>query len=335
MNVLQRPRDREFCGTMQDYVIDTEVSITFAVEYGGKRILDEDYVPDADYLVRIRKLGKFCENALWSIWCAGEISWQNSSAGVFSFFIDGVLDVESFVMYSTLQTTKDAYYPGWLSEVNQKVVHKGCKEYLSGYLMPNNNVRKATVTGYDINGSDVTKDLFKVPVTEGVSYPVTIDVSLERIMSLFPMIRLQRYIVKSGDYSFLFHVDSSVYMDKWCFRFKNVYGMPETVTAMGGLSINGGNESDAAVLAGVERKFGLKVTDEYTVNSGVVMLQSDYKLWHNLLNAQEADILVDGEWLPIVISKQKYEREFRRSAMSVIEFSFRMADPDQNNLIHV
>ena len=27
MNVLQRPRDREFCGTMQDYVIDTEVSI--------------------------------------------------------------------------------------------------------------------------------------------------------------------------------------------------------------------------------------------------------------------------------------------------------------------
>ena len=87
MNVLQRPRDREFCGTMQDYVIDTEVSITFAVEYGGKRILDEDYVPDADYLVRIRKLGKFCENALWSIWCAGEISWQNSSAGFFIFFI--------------------------------------------------------------------------------------------------------------------------------------------------------------------------------------------------------------------------------------------------------
>ena len=104
---------------------------------------------------------------------------------------------------------------------------------------------------------------------------------------------------------------------------------------MGGLSVNGGNESDAAVLAGVERKFGLKVTDEYTVNSGVIMLQSDYKLWHNLLNTQETDILVDGEWLPIVISKQKYERKFRRSAMNVIEFSFRMADPDQNNLVHV
>lgn len=335
MNVLQRPRDREFCGTMQDYIIDTDVSITFAVEYGGKRILEEDYVPDADYLVRIRKLGKFCENALWSIWCAGEISWQNSSAGVFSFFIDGVLDVESFVMYSTLQTTKNADSPGWLSEVNQKVTHVGCKEYLSSIIVSDGHLRKVLVTGYDINGNSETKTMLSIPVNAGALYPITIDVSPDLIASLFPAMRLQQYVLKTGDYSFLFHVDNSVYMDKWCFRFKNVYGMPETVTAMGGLSINGNNESDAAVLAGVERKFGLMVTDEYTVNSGVIILQSDYKLWHNLLNAQEADILVDGEWLPIVISKQKYEREFRRSAMSVIEFSFRMADPDQNNLIHV
>ena len=333
MNVLQRPREREFCGTMQDYIIDTDVSITFAVEYGGRRILDEVYVPDGDYLVKIRKLGKFCENALWSVWCAGETSWQNSSAGVFSFFIDGALDVESFVMFSALHTTKDAYHPGWLSEVNQKIVHPGCKEYLSGYLISDGNIRKATVTGYNVNGDNETKDLFKVPTTEGVSYPVTIDVSPERIISLFPVIRLQQYIVKSGDYSFLFHVDHSCYVETWCFRFKNVYGMPETVTAVGGLSVNGSNESDAAVMAGVERKFGIRITDEYTVKSGVIMLRSDYNLWHNLLNAREADILINGNWLPILITKQKNEREFRRSAMSVVEFSFRMADPEQNNLI--
>lgn len=335
MNVLQRPRDKEFCGTMQDYIIDTDVSITFSVEYGGKRILEEYYVPDADYLVKIRKLGKFCENALWSVWCTGEASWQNSSAGVFSFFIDGILDVESFVMLSTLQTAKDAYHPGWLSEVNQKVVHAGCKEYLSGYLVSDSNMRKATVTGYDINGGNETKDLFKAPTTEGASYPVTIDVSLERAISLFPGMRLQQYIVKSGGYSFLFHVDHSCYTETWCFRFKNVYGMPETVTAVGGLSVNGSNEGDAAVVAGVERKFGIRITDEYTVNSGVIMLRSDYKLWHNLLNAQEVDILINGDWFSVLITKQKYERDFRKSAMNVVEFSFRMADPEQNNLIQV
>ena len=111
--------------------------------------------------------------------------------------------------------------------------------------------------------------------------------------------------------------------------------MPETLSAVGGLSLKGNNEEDTATMFGIDRKFGVKVTDEYTANSGVIMLQSDYKLWHNLMNAQEADVLVDGEWLPILIEKQKYEREFRRSVLKAVEFSFRMADPEQNNLIQV
>lgn len=335
MNVLQRPREKEFCATMRDYIIDTDVTITFSVKYGGKTILDEEYVPDANNQVRVRKLGKFCETALWSVWCAGETSWQTSSAGVFSFFIDGVLDLESFVMFSSLQTRKDSSSPGWLSEVNQKVTRMDCKEYVSGYLASRDKMQVATVTAYDVDGNIEIADLFKVVDTEGVKYPITLDTSPERIAAMFPVMQLQRYIVQTGSHSFLFHVDWSHYTEVWCFRFKNVYGMPETVTAVGGLSINGSNESDAAVMAGIERKYGVKVTDEYTVNSGLIMLQSDYKLWHNFLNAQEADILVSGEWLPIVVSKQKYEREFRRSAMSTVELSFRMADPEQNNLIQV
>lgn len=335
MNVLQRPRDREFCGTMRDYIIDTETTITFTVEYGGRKVLEEEYVPDANYQVNIRKLGKFCELSLWSVWCAGEISWQNSSAGVFSFFLNGVLDMQCFVMLSTMRTTKDAYSPGWLSETNQKVVRSGCKEYLSGYLAGDDKIQVATVTGYEIDGNSLTVDLFKVPVIQGEKYPVTLDVSLDRIASLFPGMNLQQYMVTTGSFSFLFYVDRSTYTETWCFRFKNVYGMPETVTAVGTLSVKGNSESDTAVIVGVERKFGMRVTDEYTVNSGVVMLQGDYKLWHNFLNAQETDIFIEDEWLPIVITKQKNEREFRRSVMSAVEFSFRMADPEQNNLIRL
>lgn len=52
-----------------------------------------------------------------------------------------------------------------------------------------------------------------------------------------------------------------------------------------------------------------------------------------MLNAQEVEILVDGEWLPIVITKQKFERSFRRSVLKAVEFSFTMANPEQNNLI--
>ena len=32
---------------MQDYIIDTDVTITFCVKFGGQKILEEEYVPDA------------------------------------------------------------------------------------------------------------------------------------------------------------------------------------------------------------------------------------------------------------------------------------------------
>ena len=99
--------------------------------------------------------------------------------------------------------------------------------------------------------------------------------------------------------------------------------MPETMTTVGGMTMKGNDESDTAKMFGVDRKFGVKPKDEYTVSSGVIFLQSDYKLWHNLLNAQEVDI----------VTKQNYERSFNRSILKAIEFTFKMADVEQNNLI--
>lgn len=331
MNVLQRPRAKEFCGTMRDYIIDTDVTLTFAVQYGGKTILDEEYVPDANNQVRIRKLGKFCELALWGVWCAGETSWQTDAAGTFRFLINGVQDSESYVMFSRLQTKKDAGAPGWLSEVNRKVTRDGCKEFISMVMTEGARV---TVTGYAPDGAGTEAVLLTVNNVPEVA-PLTIDVSPARIKALFPSLILERYVVNCNGYGYEFLIDNTRYVDTWCFRYKNVYDMPETLSAVGGITLKGNNEDDTAAMYGVDRKFGVKVTDEYTANSGVVMLQSDYLLWHNLLNAQETDIYVDGEWLPILITKQKFERELRRSVLKAVEFSFRMADSEQNNLIRL
>lgn len=329
MNVLQRPRAKEFCGTMQDYIIDTDVTITFAVKYGGKAILEEEYVPDGNNLVHVRKLGKFCELALWGVWCAGEASWQADAAGTFTFLINGVEDMRSFVMFSRMQTKKEAAASGWLSEVNRKVTRPGCKEYVS---MVMESAVSVSLTCYDAAGKSSVAVLLSRDKPDTVS-PLTIDVSPEVIQTKFPSLKLVRYVISCNNFNYEFLVDQTGVMKAWCFRYKNVYDMPETLSAVGAITINGNNESDTASMYEVERKFGLKVTDEYTVNSGTIYLQSDYKLWHNLLNAQEVDILIAGEWLPIVITKQKYERELRRSVLKTVEFSFRMANPEQNNLI--
>ena len=137
MTVTQRPRTREFCATMQDYIIDTDSTITFSIHYGGKKILDEEYVPDAQNQVRIRRLGKFCELALWGEWCEDALYWQTSASGTFSFYINNTKDADSLVIYSCLQTRKSAGSPGALSEVTQKVTRPGVPEYVSGF--PNAN----------------------------------------------------------------------------------------------------------------------------------------------------------------------------------------------------
>lgn len=315
---------------MQDYIIDTDSTITFAVRYGNKTILDEEYVPDANNQVRVRKLGKFCELALWGVWCAGENTSQPDAAGTFTFLIDGVEDTQSWVMYSRLQTRKDATTPGCLSEVSCKVTRPGAKEYVSGCLLASGSNYGIRVTAYWEDGSG--QECF-IPMGSSTELVFTADVSPETIASKFTRAGISSYKVDLAGGSMLFYIDRTRYAELWCLRFKNVYDMPETLTATGGLKMTGSQESDLAAMYGIERKFSVKVTDEYTINSGAVMLQSDYKLWHNLANAREAEIWNQGEWLPIVIVKQKYEREFARSVLKAVEVSFRLADPDQNNLI--
>ena len=85
---------------MREYIIDTDSTITFSVRYGGKTVLEEEYSPDADFKVRTRGLGKFCELALWGVWCSGENTTQTDAAGDFTFLINGVEDMTCFVMFS-------------------------------------------------------------------------------------------------------------------------------------------------------------------------------------------------------------------------------------------
>jgi len=333
MNVIQRPDAQEFCATMKDYIIDTDSTITFAVQYGGKTILEEEYTPDNNFQVRVRKLGYFCAKALWGVWCEAATASQATAAGTFTFLIGGVQDAQSYVMFSRMMTKKVAAAPGWLSEVREKMTRESATEYISAFFQSGD---KAIVTARTDDGIVMTHDAFYSHF--GDKGIVTLDVSPGIIFALFPALAaddIVSYEIIRGSDLMKFFVDHNKYLEMFVFRYKNVYDMPETLTTVGLLSMKGGNESDTAEMWGVERKFSMKVTDEYTVNSGTIFLPSDYKLWHNILNAQEVQILMEGIWYPIIITKQNYEREFRKSNLKAVEFSFKMADDEQNNLMEL
>lgn len=327
MNVIQRPRAREFCATMRDYILSASSGVTFAVSYGGQTILEEEYVPDADGRIHIRRLGGFCELALWGVWCAGETSWQHDAAGDFTFLIDGEEDMTSFVMFSRMQTGKDADEPGVLSEVTQKVCRPGVPEYISGSPVS----KRFSLSGRDRDGATLSASL----AVSGTGEIATAEVGPDTAASLFGIAadRLMSYTVQADGGSMEFLVDHSFYASMLVFRFKNVYDMPETLCCTGPLTMAASQESTSAYHFGVERRHGIRVTDTYTIVSGPLFLRSDYDLYHNLLNSREAEVLADGQWLPVIIAEQKLERDFRLSAFSVVEFSFRMADSRQNGLI--
>lgn len=326
MIVLQRPGEVEFALTMPDYIIDTDVSINFSVQYKGQTILSEDYVPDANFQVRIRKLGKFCLNALWGKWADGNSFTQDTVSGVFGFLINGSKDTETFVVFSRIQTNTRAL----LSLINEKITRPWAPEWVS-FLMKEGDELILAYTEDMIQWN--TRTLY---THSGSLAVITLDVEFRYISSLIGDTTFLQYEIRhSGGEKMSFLIDRTSYLDSISFRFKNSFDVPETVMTVGILTLKGGDESETGTLFGVKRKFAVKPGDEYTANSGVIFQQSDYRLWRDFLNALEVEIQIGENWFPIVITKQNYEREFRRNRLKAVEFNFQMADPDQNGLIEL
>ena len=322
MTLLQQPSAHEVAMNMTDFIIDTGSTLNFSVKFGGQTILSEDYVPDANWQVRTHKLGKFLAQALWGLWPTSNVFDQNHLKGSFEFYIDDVLQCSSDVVYSC-RYLKGVTNPVFLTNGTTKIVRPGVTEWLT-INEPGANVK---VTAVDEYGGDFTVSMGTV------NEVTTFDVSMDRVTSLLGFAPEGEYVISAGSEEFRYVVDHNHYAEVFQFRYRNVYDAPETVSCVGDVKLKGAEKASTGYLYGVERKFDVRANDEYTANSGVIFLGSEYKYWHDFLNTREAEILIDGEWYPIIVSKQNYEREFRKDRLKAVEFSFRFADPDQNGLI--
>lgn len=323
MNVIQRPGAIELAADMPDYIIDTDSTITFEVEFNGQKILSEEYVPDAAYQVRIRKIGRFCAKALWGVWPSANTTYQQRLSGTFSFLINGVKDTDTYVLFSRFTSKKTPAAPGVLSTVSEKVTRPDVPEFASFYLTAGQPVMAEYIR------SDGQKNSAVMYTHVGERSVCTLDTSYTRIRELFSDAEFNSYAVGG----MTFHVDRTAYAEKFVFRFLNAFDVPETVCAVGSMVLKGGDNSQTGFLWGVERRFVVDPADEYTVNSGVIFRQADYRLWHDFLGAQQAQIRIEDTWYDIVITNQNYERDFRKNVLKAVEFSFRFADPDNNRVL--
>ncbi|MBQ8265206.1 MAG: hypothetical protein IJY95_01215 [Bacteroides sp.] len=322
MTILQQPSAHEVAMNMTDFIIDTDSTINFSVKYGSQTILSEDYVPDANWQVRTHKLGKFLAQALWGLWPTSNLFDQTHLKGSFGFYINDVLQCSSDVLFSC-RYLKGVTNPVFLTNGNIKITRPGVTEWLTV------NAAGVNVT---VSGVDEYGGLLTVPMGT-VSDVTTFNVSVDRVTTLLGFTPVGEYIIKVGTAEFCYVVDHNHYAEVFQFRYRNVYDAPEVLSCVGDVKLKGAEKASTGYLYGVERKFDVRANDEYTANSGVIFLGSEYKYWHDFLNTREAEIYIDGEWYPIIVSKQNYEREFRKDRLKAVEFSFRFADPDQNGLI--
>ena len=318
MTISQKPQSLAYAADLNDYIIDSDASITFDVKKGNRFILKETYSPDGHFSIRTHRIGRFLADGLWGRWLEGTSIVQDKVMDDFAFLINGAVDTTSKVIASRCRVNEVPASLQALTLSNYVTVNIAAPFYISAMVDGNSQIT-AVVT--DSNGDTYTVVLYS---HVGTSAVVTVDASPSRVASESKVSNIYSYVIAGVKIV----VDHTRYLDLHSFRFMNNFECPETVTATGSCITKGSQKSETAFMDGVERKFRISIQDEYTVNSGVIFSQNDYILWHELISARQVQALIDGRWIDIIIKKSKYERSYKKNLLKSVELTYTVADPN-------
>lgn len=329
MNIVKRPGVYDFTGSMNDLVLDSSNSVTVDIKFNGKVIQSEEYAPDANYIIRVRGLGRLCGLCVWgqSLDYRGE---QHTHGGMFTFVVDGTA-FNSWLYYSERWRKEKPVEAGVLTDCKRRVTYPGAVEVVSGFpfeqTSTNSSGEEVTKYLYHVyavraDGVMMSKNVY-VTVDGTMPYAYTIETSVEQVEALMGLTGIKRYLVEFQGGRAEYIVDRGAVAELRHLRFRNMYDLPEVVHFTGGLSLEAANESETSEVDGVKRKFGVKVKDEYKVYSGGIRLGEEYRLWRDLCNSKEVELLVDGYgWVPVVITKHKlvvdvFKHEFKQAELTL------------------
>jgi hypothetical protein len=328
MTVVQSPQKYCFASMMDDFIIDGDSSINFAIKYKGQKILDENYCPDGNYQIRIRQLGKLCRMALWGVWYGSSETAQANVYGDFEFYINDALQQTSTIIFARLATSMKASplitSGGALERTFSKNTRRGVPEWIT-LCVPANTIVESQKR---VAGKLTDKKTIRVAATSFAI--ITLNVSSD---TLYPAEEVDGYQILVGTSAFEYTIDSREANDIQVMRYKNIFDCPVTAIFRGGITQEGDNTSETADIAGITRKAMVTPKDSFTYNSGVFYKRTDYLIYHDIANAQEVSVLAeDGTWVPVIINKQSFKRYSNRT-FEEVAFTLTPADPEQETLL--
>lgn len=114
-----------------------------------------------------------------------------------------------------------------------------------------------------------------------------------------------------------------------CLRFLNRYDVPQTMMTVRPADVKPAFQDQAALYRGQRVRYSVEQQDEYTLRSARIHRYEEYRSWADLVTSRRAELLSDGQWLPIIVTKSNFTAAKRSQGMNPVEITFRMADPKQ------
>ena len=326
MTIVQQPQSACFASMMDDFIIDSDASINFVAKYGTHTLLDENYAPDGDRRIIVRRLGVFCRMALWGLWYNGAATEQSYLFRQFDFYIDGTLVCSSNVYFASMATKKNISSllasGGFLTRVMTKVTRTDVPEYLTAIIPAN-----VAVTAVPYKGG-VASNSVTVRASSSSMSVVTMDVSFA---TLFAGGDYDKYDIVCGE-EFTFLIDKTTDDGYEVMRYKNLFDCPETVIFRGLLTHEGDTTVETAEIDGETRRATVRPNDNFTLDSGSFFLVTDYLLYHDLVNAMQISLLRNSSWIAVIINKYTFKR-YKRKTFEEISMNISAANPENETLI--
>ena len=332
MVVIQSIPPAEYCGNCPDYILDSDTSLEFEVRRGKQTLLQELYSPDAANTIRVRDIGTLCGLTLWGDLQNG---WQTHLADRFDFYVNGSKLSSTLMYYSRHYTYRTPKVGSLFSSVTIKATAKGWSEYTTGLLPSDNSGHYFTLRAYKNYLPVGEQRVYVDAMPTDYEIPYTVLSTVESVATALQIDDFDIYEVDFGENHMRYRILKRVPYAARRLRFRNDFDLSETITAIGGLSMEAKNEDESAVIARRSQRIEVEVKDEWTIRSGAFYHRSDFRLWRELIHSTQAQIQAGGEWIDIYPVKHKMEQNLNSNEVTDITLTFRVADPQKAYLLDV
>lgn len=304
---------------MVDMLLSSQDSVEFQLKQGQTLILKETYNPSGGS-IRVSGLDRVIDTCLY-----GELKnsgGQDHLSGSFDFLVDDTSVLTASLYASHLLNIFDP------SGAKRILSHGLCDVCHPGKAHPLTFIGSGTAKLYNTAGTQIGSSVSVG--SSGSVYTSNCDPA-----ALFPNNYADgaKIVYTCGTDTFTSYIDHHSYPDGTLFRFLNMYDAPETLLAKSAMTVKPQSTDDIGTTYGEDRKYNIEQGDEYTVESGSLHTRDAYAQWRDLVMSRRVEVLWNGLWFPVIITKPNYTQTLRKGSFGIVGFTFRMARQRDNGTI--